>query len=75
MERTVSFRFYKISRHNAQIPKFADALREIAKIKKRGDREREVRPDCSIRLEELEADGPSALGSVLIKGIGLKDEQ
>jgi hypothetical protein len=67
MEKSVSFRFYKISRHNNKIPKFADALREIAKIKKKADREREVRTDCSIRLEELDAEGPAALVGEIIR--------
>jgi hypothetical protein len=67
MDKTVSFRFFKISRHNANDPKFIDVLRGIEKIMKKADREREIAPDFVVRLEELEADGANAVIGELIR--------
>lgn len=61
MEKSTSFRFYRISRHNKKQPTLLESFREIAKISKKGDREREIAADFRLRLEEFEDDGPAAV--------------
>ena len=67
MEKNISFRFYQVSRPKKSDPLFVDALREIAKIKKKIDREREIRADVFVRLEELDDDGPDSIVGEIIR--------
>lgn len=67
MEKSITFRFYKVMRHDAKIPKFADVLSQIAAIKKKSDRERQLGADFTVRLEEFEEDGPTAVVGEIIR--------
>ena len=67
MERSLTFRFYKIGRKSSKVPLFVDALREIDKIQKKGDREREIGSDFVVRLEEFGSDGPGAYAGEIVR--------
>lgn len=66
MERSLTFRFYTIKRKNG-VPALIPTLQEISKIKKKGDREKELRPDHVIRLEEFETDGPNCVVGEVVR--------
>ncbi|MBY3262225.1 hypothetical protein HFO15_11250 [Rhizobium laguerreae] len=61
MEKSFTFRFYNVSRDNAAKPPMVDVLRAAAKEKDRQKREQKLAEDLTIRLEELQNDGPDAV--------------
>jgi hypothetical protein len=67
MERSVSFRFYKVERRTQQVPALAEVLQQIAGVVPKKGREREVATDVILRLEEFEKDGPSAVVGELVR--------
>lgn len=67
MERTVTFRFYKIGRHKESDPSLLSVLDEIAKLKPRKKREQLIDTDFVVRLEEYEKSGPNAVVGEIIR--------
>ena len=66
LEKNFTFRFYQISRDNAQIPSMVDSLRHIAETPKGVAREKQLAGDYIVRLENFESDGPDAVvGEIL----------
>lgn len=66
MRNRVNFRFFQLSRHDENIPLFADVLREIAGIQPKNRRERQLSADFVVRLEEFEEDAPdSVIGEII----------
>ena len=67
MEKTFSFRFYDVSREKEEIPSMLEMLRTIAAIDNKTDREKLISQDYTVRLENLEDDGASAVVGELVR--------
>ncbi len=67
MEKTFSFRFYDVSREREEIPSMLEMLRTIAAIDNKTDREKLISQDYTVRLENLEDDGASAVVGELVR--------
>lgn len=67
MDKTFTFRFYSVSRSSGSIPSMADMLRSIAKEQDLTLREKLLATNYTVRLENLEDDGPNAIVGEMVR--------